>query len=502
MSETASPMRVLGEIGVSAVLGTDRAGRSPTAAGELLSRAAVAQARARAGRAPVAGAAPVTPCPEDARPTAMANQAAFLERSLVDREFNVIDEWCGRANARGVRVPPSLVPALLDWWAAQSRRSPAVMHATGACGVWLASLNPRWHKPTEGETIPEKLDELWQTEAANERFALLRTVVQSDPDRALALIRSTWESDGADERRRFVETLARNVSPHYEAFLEGALDDRSKSVRREAARVLAMIPGSTLRARMNQRASEMIKVERSKTMLRREKVSITIEPPKEFDAAWERDALEEKAGGSIGKRAHWMRQIMSAADVSLWTTLTGLEPAAIIEAIQGDDYWTNAYHAMLESLATCPTQADTMRWCEALVGIASQGKIPDYTPMARVWRALSLEQSEGLRLAYMRAVPQHVNGVMWLVAVADDRPWTAAFSKQALEQLRGATPKQKESSDLWSQIDDVAHRLDPSAVELFEQIITQLYPDNLTPKIQQCLDLARARAEMHKEFNA
>lgn len=501
MSVDATPSRMLNQIGIAAVLGTDRAGDAPTAAAELLSRAAVAQARARAGHVARPGATAIAACPSDATPIATPNQAIFLERSLQDWEFNCIDEWCELANARGMRVPPILVPALLEWWSNQSHRAASVMHATGTCGPWLATLNPQWRKPVEARDLPEDIDQLWQTEAASERYGLLRTAVHIDPNRAVTLIASTWDTDGAEERRRFVETLARNLTPAYEPFLEAGLDDRSKTVRREAARVLAMIPGSALRARMTQRAASILQVARSKTLLRREKIALSVEPPNKFEPSWERDGIEEsRSMVGAGNRAYWMRQILARADVSHWTTLTGLDPAAIIAALEADDFWSATHLGLTESLSMCPTQPDAIAWCEALIPIAAKAKIPDHTHLARVWRALLLDQSERLRQRFMRALEPQSFTLAWTVAAADDRAWTSAFAAAALTHLETITPAQKDPAELRPLIDSVAKLVHPSGVDRFEQLVRKVFPDGLTPKIQQCLDRARARADMHKEF--
>lgn len=500
MSVNTSPSAVLREVAIAAVLGTDRTGPSPNAPGALLARAAVAQARARAGRSPGSGASDVRPCPPQTRIAATPSQAAFIERSLMDFEFNMIDEWAQLAEIKGVRIPDALVPAVLEWWCTQSNRSPAVMRATGSTGPWLASFNPRWRKPTDGGEIPEGIEDIWLNGTSSERYALLRTVVSANPTRAIGLIATTWNVDGADERRRFIETLARNVVAAYEPFLESALDDRSKTVRREAARVLAMIPGSALRTRMNQRVAPMLIVERSKTLLRKEKITLSVEPPKEFDPAWERDGLEQQAGAGTGKRAHWMRQILGAADLSTWTSRCGLGPADLIASLQADDYWQSIYYAMVESLAACPAQPDAMKWCTALIPVTPGGNTPDFTPIARVWRALPLEQSEQLRLEFAPIVRNHL--AMWTIATTDDRPWSEGYSFNVLALLRQITPIQADASDLRPWIDEVAKQVHPTAIDGFDAMNQQIYPDGLTPRIQKSLDRARARAEMHKEFNA
>ena len=101
---------------------------------------------------------------------------------------------------------------------------------------------------------------LWQLGKSAERLALLISVRRREPARARALIESTWLNDGANDRQRFLEVLRENASMADEPFLESALDDRSKLVRRQAADVLAVVSGSRLRQRMSEAAKAIVSV--------------------------------------------------------------------------------------------------------------------------------------------------------------------------------------------------------------------------------------------------
>ena len=239
MSADVSPARAMKDLAVIAVLGSDRAARGGETPMGVLVGAAVAGARLRAGRRCGAAVQRIDECPIETGVVASEKQVATLERMLALSDAAMIEEWCSLAKARGLRVPRDVVPRLLAWWAKQPSRAPEVFEATGACGIWLAGLNPEWRKPVVLLEIPERADEVWQTGSAAERVAILRTVRQRDPGRALEMVRATFSVDGAEERRKFVEVLATGVSAGDEPFLESVLDDRSKTVRREAARVLA-----------------------------------------------------------------------------------------------------------------------------------------------------------------------------------------------------------------------------------------------------------------------
>ncbi len=503
MSTATSPSRELRDLSITAMLGTDRASQEGTTSASLLARAAVVGVRARAGRRCGAVAQPIATCPTESRPSASVSQAAILDRLLASPDAALIEEWCVLAVTRGVRVPAASVPMLLEWWSRQPSRSPEVFEATGACGAWLARLNPDWSKPVTLAAVPADADERWQTGSGPERAALLATVRSADPSRALALVRMTWTDDGADERRRFVEALEAGISARDEEFLEAALDDRGKMVRREAARVLTRLPGSAMRTRMRQRAAAMIAIERTKVgLLRRSKVTIKIEPPKTFDKSWERDGVEDQAFAGKGKRASWMSQILAATDLATWTELAGLAPPDLLELITADEYFDDVLRAMLTSIAACPEQPDADTWSDALLDACTNRKGIGEEQTAVLWRAQSESRSEAMRLRMSASSGAAKGAAAWRLLTSDPRAWSREFSKAAMKVLQSATPTKTDTWEFWSPIEEVSKLLHPAAADEFEKLIATMYPDGPSDSIRKSLDRVRLRAEMHREFSS
>lgn len=503
MSTGAGPSQILKQLGVAALLGTDRTAQTAETPAKLLARAAVAGVRARAGRRCRALVTPVESCPADTRSPASASQSATLERLLASPDAALIHEWCTLAQSRGVRVPAVAVPVLLEWWASQPNRSTEVFDVTGTCGVWLAGLNPDWRRPVAVAEIPADADDAWQTGSSAERAALLLTVRKSDPARAMAMVQSTWNADGADERRKFVEVLGHGVSAADEPFLESVLDDRSKTVRREAVRVLTRLTGSALRARMRARAESMIIVEKTKAgLLRRAKLTIKIEPPTAFDKTWERDGIEEQAAAGKGKRASWMVQVLSATDLAMWTGLAGISPTELLVALGGDEYFEDVFGAMFASIAGCPRQQDSDAWSDAIVSACVDRKFASEERLSLIWGAQTPERSEALRLRFLAGERAVKGAAAWRMLASDPRAWSLDFSRRAVKLLRDVTPKKADMWDFWSPIESVSKLLHPGAAELFEGFIGEMYPDGPGESIRKSLDRVRLRAEMHREFQS
>ena len=99
---------------------------------------------------------------------------------------------------------------------------------------------------------------IWETGTPEQRVSAIRRMRETDPGGARELVGTTWKSDGADERAKFVEAMRTSLSPDDEPFLEAALDDRSKQVRSAAADLLARLPQSAFVERMIERAEPLL----------------------------------------------------------------------------------------------------------------------------------------------------------------------------------------------------------------------------------------------------
>lgn len=491
---TTSPSTSLRELSAAALIGTDRSGGGAAAPSTLLSRAALHAMQARAGLKPRTVATHLPECTDDPRPPASAACMATLQRLLADPDASLIQEWCVLAHAAGQRVADAVVPHVLDWWSRQQPRDELVFRVLGTRGEWLAALNPAWRKPVATDDIPANADERWQTGTIGERVALLLTIRRHDAQRGLGLVQSTWSTDGAEDRRRFVTALRPQRSMSDEPFLEQAIDDKSKGVRRDAAQLLAEIPGSRLRARMDDRARAIIAIESKRGILKR-KTTVTLTPPKEFDPAWERDGLEEQAAGGTGKRAWWMRQILAACDLSVWSE-PDASPRDVLNALATDDFCDDALHAIRHAATT----ANDHVWCSALLhALLARDKVETYR-FPQLWDGLPAVHTEPMILTAAEHKRFSFND-RWMLVASWKKPWSAAFSTSALKLLHAARPaKPDDAMYIYSFVADISRAIAPSAADLFETTITSLFADRPTDSFQKSIDRVRLRADMHKEF--
>ncbi|HYE62921.1 MAG TPA: DUF5691 domain-containing protein [Phycisphaerales bacterium] len=488
-----SPPQVLKQLIPGVLVGLSRDQQQPSL---VLTRAARAATRARAGFKPVPAGTPLPTCPDDASPAASPGAGAILDRLLTDPDAGLIEEWATLAQDRGVRVADRSVTDLLEWWSRQPRRSEAVFAATGARGQWLASLNPEWRKPVAVTAVPAHADELWQTGTGAERAALLTTIRRHDPARALGLVRSTWADDGADDRRRFIDALLADASMLDEPFLESALDDRAKSVRRAAAAALITIQGSRLRARMTALARTIIKADKKKGALT-SGVVITLARPAEYDQAWDRDGIEEQPSGGGGKRAWWTRQVLAGADLKVWTEVSGLPPERVLESLDQDDV-TDA----LDAITRAAQLARSPEWAGPVARTVLALEPKKVLELTTLWPLLTQDDQEALVSRIIEAPKLTFYDVLAALAALPG-PWSPALSTRILALFqKHATSKKPDAWLLAGPIDAMVRKLSPTAVDAMEQTLAAMFSAESSNTIQKTIDKLRLRAEMHKEFKA
>jgi hypothetical protein len=360
----------------TALLGTDRRGGEPP---RLLATAAAETVRRRAGLRPAAAAQRPAPGQPDLRPALPEAARRRLALLLADRRVGsgggrrgsapnlgeLLPQWLAAANERGYAAPPALVPALLDAARARTDLRTQALTLAGPRALWLAELNPDWRFALRARAGGAVEPRLWEEGLFAERVALLAHLRVNDPGAALALLRTTWATERAEDRLMFVDSLREGLSPDDEPFLEQALSDRSRNVRATAAELLSALPGSALGARMATRARGCVTLTDGR---------IVVEAPYECDAAMERDGVVPVPPAGRGERAWWFGQLVDATPLAVWRERLGdpegrtppapRTPDRII-ALPVADEWQGDLHAAWCRAAVRQRDAE---WARALLG--------------------------------------------------------------------------------------------------------------------------------------
>jgi Family of unknown function (DUF5691) len=362
--------------GIPGLLTPDPAGAAQDPAAVLLDRAALMTAARRAGRRP--GRADPLPVTEpDDRPAVSADAGRRLARMLGGQHPELLAEWLTAAAARGLRLPPQLLPALLDRGRRAGPADPGlprlIAEAGGPRARWLAGLNPDWEFATAHDLIT---DDVWRLGSPTHlpippslRRAYLAALRARDPGAASELIAGGWDAAGPDDRVMFVNVIAEGLSLADEPLLEAALDDHAEDVRARAAYLLARLPGSGLGQRMAGRALRCLRIAHAAQGTR-----LVVTPPAESDAAIRRDGIAPgPAAGPLppADQARLVLELVARTPLRTWTDEFGLAAAQIVTLRSGD--WAPVLFIAWSRAAIAQRSQD---WMAALLTRALTGRPP------------------------------------------------------------------------------------------------------------------------------
>jgi hypothetical protein len=420
----------------AALLGTARSGGEP---GALLDVAAAQALRRRAGVPLVQGAQPPPPAPVDdglpvdasaaARVDALlaldsATRDALPVRDMAAR-LELLSEWLTAAAAAGRRVPPELVPALLDAGRRHRALRPVIPRVAGPVGSWLAAQRADWSYASSTPRTTSIVDDdaVWELGTIRQRTAYLTRLRRRDPAGARGLLDTVWEAEPPDDRAVLLGTLVTGLSTEDETLLERALDDRRKQIRDVALDLLARLPDSRYGWRMSDRATACIELNAN---------AITVHPPGQCDRSMRRDGIAARPPSGTGERAWWLEEILARTPLRTWP-----EPRAFL-AHQVSEMWLRTVRRGLARAAATQRHG---AWAAALIDPLSKDMAADWQPADRLLlealydvlpaEDLAVRAADALRSGLARATAVGVEHVLGLCPP----PWPPDVAEAVFDAL-------------------------------------------------------------------
>jgi hypothetical protein len=331
---------------------------------QFLTRAGALALWRKTGWKPIQGGVDIRAA--EAETTALLSKASsgHLRTMLSGRCVGVFSEWLGAVARVERRVPPELLPALLDRARQDRTLRPLVMAAGGARAQWLATHRAEWAFAAVDSP------ELWETGSRDQRVTILRALREAAPAEARAKVEAVWKEEPADVRNAFLGAFLTNLLDEDVPFLEAVLDDRSKEVRRTAIDLLARLPSSPFANRMLARTTPLFAFKRG-GLLSRALLEVTLPP--EPDAAAARDGLDAKAFGQqklLGEKAVQLVLMLSAVPLRHWTATFQQEPEALVKAAEKNEFG----RALATGWAWAALRQRDAVWAEALL----DGPVPPH----------------------------------------------------------------------------------------------------------------------------
>ncbi|HEY3558206.1 MAG TPA: DUF5691 domain-containing protein [Kribbella sp.] len=463
----------------SVLLGTDRRPanfdelpeyvRERLGDGGLLDAAALATVYKRAGRKPLRDLVPLEPASGEDRPLPRPGAVRRLAAMLGGFQTTALGEWLRAADANGWGVPPEQLPALADYARNRAEYRPLVIAAAGRRARWLADLNPEW-RFLHAAVAESNDSQMWTHGNAIQRRAWLRQLRGQDPAAAREELAEVWPTESAATRADFLGLLAVGLSLPDEEFLESALDDRSREVRRVAARLLARLPGSQYGVRMTERLHSHLAPSQG---------VLAVDLPRRLTQSMERDGLDSQNPEGIGKRAWWFHQIVASTPLQamdltwLDTPVEGCAPEVLQAA------WTEA---AIREAASDPEQAS--RWARELLraNASTGGRSP-----AELLRLLPPDEWASAVDVLRRTVD--VAEVVGGLPV----PWPAPLGTMILDQLAKVG-----TNRAWARLASIAARAVPP--DVLDHPITREPTGDEDTWRRRLVETLTFRREMYEEL--
>ena len=425
----------------------------------LLSSAALILLHERAGALPARdGRAPPEACPPERGRT--SHRAGTCLLSLLGGEHaDLLSEWLQLAASTQQLAPPETLPGLLALGVSQPEMRHAILPVLGERGHWLARQNPAWNWPAGGADD----EAVWQTGEPPARLLYVQRLRRANPSRARELLAATWNEESPDDRAVFLRTLAAGLSPEDEPFLESALDDKRKEVRRAAAELLARLPGSALVRRMIQRTAVLLRFTPaqpgSKLRLKKaKKPTLELTLPAACDKSLQRDGVEPKPPSGIGEKAWWLIQMLEIAPLTTWTEAWNCAPGDILAA-SFDGEWKKE---LFEAWVRAAVRQQNAHWAEALLEAALDMKRLDQ--LEPLLAALPPDRREACLTAVLSADEPKTRDQHSALLLQCRHQWSAKFSRAVLSWLRRITAQQSSNWQLRNQIGTFAVRMAPETL--------------------------------------
>lgn len=307
-----------------------RAGYQPPAAPSALAAADIALTDART-------------CPRAAED--------ILQLLLRGIHPELLENWLMQAHALQYRVPHACLVALLDMGMQKPALRQVLTPLLDRRGQWLVKQNPAWtaRYGATGE-VADDVHSQWQLGSLSERCQALQAMRRTDAAAALAALEHEWSQEPSEIRLALLPCLALGLGPDDEPFLERALDDKRKEVRKAAQDLLACLPGSQLQQRCKARLGAIFTLERKAGLMAKLSAALTASPaaaltlklsislPEACDKAMKRDGIGSRNYFGMGEKAGWLADLMGAVTPGHWCDIWQLSPAEVVAVLMEQEF--------------------------------------------------------------------------------------------------------------------------------------------------------------------
>jgi Family of unknown function (DUF5691) len=438
------------------------------------------------------------PAPDDELPRCNTQATHGLNRILQGEYAQVLPEWLTLAATKGQRVPERLLPALLEYGRQHRSLRDGIISVLGERGRWLAAQNPAWDYAVRSGTVED-----WETGAPTVRLGWLRDQRRQNAAAARTALTETWRKESAGDRAKFLALFQDGLAQDDEEFLEMALDDRSKDVRKVAADLLARLPTSHLCQRMIQRLQALMpdKVDQASSS------SLKLELPTKCDEAMVQDGIESKPPTGLGERTWWLAQIIAAVPLTFWQSYCQSDPAQMLKLLQKHE----SERPIVEALGLAAIRQQQTDWIRAILQWWLDRNPAKVVSGLSTFESLQATLSAVEQEAFISIILTNPSQPMAMPQVLETVQthcqngslWSLTITEVFFEYLRRQIPKQKNNYYWYLQntLNSLSPNLPVTAISLVESLqLTLEEIPAFSGVLDPVLSLLHFRQEMYHAF--
>jgi hypothetical protein len=282
--------------------------------------------------------------PSPPLPLASTAIADRLRGFLRTNSHELVTESVSLLATHDLQAPYDVLPNLLELADGIPELAEPLTRCMGDRGCWLIDQ----HEPWQHLAIHTDPEAVWLHGRPKARLRLLQRLRRDAPPQALVLMQKTWRQETAKDRTAFVAQLRHGLSADDTHFLMGCLDDRSLTVRTEAARLLVRLDNNEVIETAQSIVAEHLRVNRS---LLRKKLQITL--PGQFQRDWGRYGIREKPPTHLKMSTPlwWLHQWLGLCAPSRIAQFLGADPSTLIQWLARHDYKRELVPALREGAA-------------------------------------------------------------------------------------------------------------------------------------------------------
>jgi hypothetical protein len=312
------------------------------------------------------------------------------------------------------------VPELLDMATRRKELRKSIFAVCGKRGEWLSKVNPDWDLFAAGNDA----DSVWQNGSPEERKNLLRELRLSNASKAIGVLQTTWESEGANEKAAFLEILKTNLSGD-DLFWLQSLKEKSQKVNSVLQELLKAIPSSTIVQQYWTIVKEAVMLKSGKALLGM--INKTIVDVNENlsvpDLIFKTGIEKLSSNKSVSDNQHILIQLISSVPPSLWNAHFKDNNQAVIALFQKEK--KSAIY--LPAVALAAIRFSDVQWVKDLID-HGDSDIMD-SSIALLIRALPETERKTYLLKYITEKP---NEIVQLVSEHNGE-WSIDLAREVLK---------------------------------------------------------------------